>query len=60
MTGTEIAKDAADMLLTDDDSATVEAAVEEGCGGFDNLTKFITWTRAYNGRDADDSRAESR
>ncbi|MGB5150051.1 MAG: cation-transporting P-type ATPase [Mycobacterium sp.] len=46
--GTEVAKDAADMVLTDDDFATVEAAVEEGRGVFDNLTKFITWTLPTN------------
>ncbi len=40
--GTEVAKDAADIILTDDDFATIEAAVEEGRGVFDNLTKFIT------------------
>jgi cation-transporting ATPase F len=42
--GTEVAKDASDMVLTDDDFATIEAAVEEGRGVFDNLTKVITWT----------------
>ena len=47
-TGTEVAKDAADMVLTDDDFATIEAAVEEGRGVFDNLTKFITWTLPTN------------
>ncbi|MBN3932362.1 HAD-IC family P-type ATPase [Streptomyces verrucosisporus] len=41
--GTEVAKDAADMVLTDDDFATIEAAVEEGRGVFDNLVKFIVW-----------------
>ena len=44
--GTEVAKEAADMVLTDDDFATIEAAVEEGRGVFDNLTKFIVWTPA--------------
>nr|NLI51721.1 HAD-IC family P-type ATPase [Propionibacterium sp.] len=42
--GTEVAEEAADMVLTDDDFATIEAAVEEGRGVFDNLTKFIVWT----------------
>lgn len=46
--GTEVAKDASDMVLTDDDFATIEAAVEEGRGVFDNLTKFITWTLPTN------------
>ncbi|PRC42421.1 carbonate dehydratase, partial [Mycobacterium sp. ITM-2017-0098] len=46
--GTEVAKDAADIVLTDDDFATIEAAVEEGRGVFDNLTKFITWTLPTN------------
>ncbi|PZG00764.1 cation-transporting P-type ATPase [Micromonospora deserti] len=47
-TGTEVAKEAADMVLTDDDFATIEAAVEEGRGVFDNLTKFIVWTLPTN------------
>jgi cation-transporting ATPase F len=46
--GTDVAKDAADMVLTDDDFGTVEAAVEEGRGVFDNLTKFIVWTLPTN------------
>jgi cation-transporting ATPase F len=46
--GTEVAKDAADIVLTDDDFATIEAAVEEGRGVFDNLTKFIAWTLPTN------------
>jgi Ca2+-transporting ATPase len=41
--GTEVAKEAADMILTDDNFASIEAAVEEGRGVFDNLTKFIVW-----------------
>lgn len=46
--GTEVAKDAADMVLTDDDFATIEATVEEGRGVFDNLTKFVVWTLPTN------------
>jgi cation-transporting ATPase F len=46
--GTEVAKDASDMVLTDDDFATIEAAVEEGRGVFDNLIKFIVWTLPTN------------
>ncbi len=46
--GTAVAKEAADMVLTDDDFATIEAAVEEGRGVFDNLTKFIVWTLPTN------------
>ena len=46
--GTEVAKEAADMVLTDDDFATIETAIEEGRGVFDNLTKFIVWTLPTN------------
>jgi cation-transporting ATPase F len=46
--GTEAAKEASDMVLTDDNFATIEAAVEEGRGVFDNLTKFIVWTLPTN------------
>ncbi|MDD5240435.1 MAG: cation-transporting P-type ATPase [Sulfuricella sp.] len=46
--GTEVAKEAAAMLLTDDNFASIEAAVEEGRGVFDNLIKFITWTLPTN------------
>ncbi|RMH07787.1 MAG: HAD family hydrolase, partial [Nitrospirae bacterium] len=46
--GTEVAKEAADMLLTDDNFASIKAAVEEGRGVFDNLTKFIVWTIPTN------------
>ncbi|MHB0935171.1 MAG: cation-transporting P-type ATPase [Armatimonadota bacterium] len=49
VTGTEAAKDAADMVLTDDNFASIEAAVEEGRGVYDNLRKFITWTLPTNG-----------
>jgi cation-transporting ATPase F len=46
--GTEVAKEAADMILTDDNFATIEAAVEEGRGIFDNLIKIISWTLPTN------------
>jgi len=46
--GTDVAKDAADMLLTDDNFASIEAAVEEGRTVFSNLTKFIAWTLPTN------------
>jgi cation-transporting P-type ATPase F len=46
--GTDAAKDASDMVLTDDNFASIRAAVEEGRGVFDNLVKFITWTLAVN------------
>ncbi|XVJ59665.1 MAG: hypothetical protein HEQ23_09775 [Tepidisphaera sp.] len=45
-------KDAADMVLADDNFATIEAAVEEGRNVFSNLTKFIVWTLPTNGGEA--------
>ncbi len=41
--GTDVAKGAAAMILTDDNFASIEAAVEEGRGVYDNITKFIVW-----------------
>ena len=43
ISGTDVTKGAAAMILTDDNFASIEAAVEEGRGVFDNLTKFIVW-----------------
>jgi Ca2+-transporting ATPase len=50
--GTDVAKSAAAMVLTDDNFASIEAAVEEGRGVFDNLTKFIVCTMPSNGGEA--------
>ncbi|MFZ9887972.1 MAG: cation-translocating P-type ATPase [Myxococcota bacterium] len=47
--GTDVARAAAAMILTDDNFATIAAAVEEGRGLYDNLVKFIAWTLPTNG-----------
>jgi len=47
-TGTEVSKEAADMVLTHDNFSAIELAVEEGRGVFDNIIKFITWTLPTN------------
>jgi Ca2+-transporting ATPase len=41
ITGTEVTKEAADMILTDDNFATIVKAVDLGRGLYDNLTKYI-------------------
>jgi Ca2+-transporting ATPase len=47
--GTDVARAAAAMILTDDNFATIAAAVEEGRAIYDNLVKFIAWTLPTNG-----------
>jgi cation-transporting P-type ATPase F len=48
ITGTDVAKDASDMVLTDDNFTSIESAVEEGRNVFDNLTKYIVWILPTN------------
>ncbi|HIK44436.1 MAG TPA: HAD-IC family P-type ATPase, partial [Leptolyngbyaceae cyanobacterium M65_K2018_010] len=47
--GTEVAKEAADMILTDDNFASIKAAVEEGRNVFRNLMKAIAFILPVNG-----------
>lgn len=49
ITGTEVAKEAADMILTDDNFASIEAAVEEGRTVYQNLRKAIAFILPVNG-----------
>jgi Ca2+-transporting ATPase len=48
ITGTEVAKEASDMVLTDDNFASILAAVEEGRNVYDNLTKILAWALPSN------------
>lgn len=41
--GTDVAKEAADMILTDDDFSTILHAIEEGKGIFSNVQNFLTF-----------------
>ncbi|WP_176699086.1 cation-translocating P-type ATPase [Clostridium sp. C105KSO13] len=48
VTGTDVAKNAADMILTDDNFATIEKAIEEGRSIYENIRKTVLFLLSSN------------
>ena len=48
LSGTDVAKDAANIILTDDNFASIVAAIEEGRAVYSNIRKFLTYILTSN------------